>query len=170
VIGAFWDPQMAQVCLDAGVGAVVPLRIGGKCGPTSGEPMDLTVEVMGVAESHSQGVFGQRQPMGRSAWVRASGIDIVLCSQRTQVFEPDAFTGLGVPLENRRLIIVKSSNHYRAGFDGIADQLWHVASPGAISLDFSTVPYKRMTGPMFPFVEDPWAESGRPKARVFEAQ
>ncbi|HWD67208.1 MAG TPA: M81 family metallopeptidase [Caulobacteraceae bacterium] len=170
VIGAFWDPQMAQVCVDAGIGAVVPLRIGGKCGPTSGEPVDLTVEVMGIAERHSQGVFGQRQPMGRSAWVRAGGIDIVLCSQRTQVFEPDAFTGLGVPLENRRLIIVKSSNHYRAGFDGIADQLWHVASPGAISLDFSTVPYTQMTGPMFPLVEDPWAENGRPRARVFEAR
>ncbi len=170
VIGAFWDPQMARVCVDAGVGAVMPLRIGGKCGPTSGEAVDLTVEVMGTAERHSQGVFGQRQAMGASAWVRAGGIDIVLCSQRTQVFEPDAFTGLGVPLENRRLIIVKSSNHYRAGFDGIADQLWHVASPGAISLDFTTVPYTRMAGPMFPLVEDPWAETGPPQARIFGAK
>jgi microcystin degradation protein MlrC len=169
VIGAFWDPQMAQVCVDAGVGAVVPLRIGGKCGPTSGEPVDITVEVMGVAERHTQGVFGQRQAMGASAWVRAGGIDIVLCSQRTQVFEPDAFTGLGVPLENRRLVIVKSSNHYRAGFDGIADQLWHVSSPGAISLDLDTVPYTKLARPMFPLDEDPWAETGPPKARVFEA-
>jgi microcystin degradation protein MlrC len=168
VIGAFWDPQMAQVCVDAGVGAVVPLRIGGKCGPTSGEPVDLTVEVMGTAERHSQGVFGQRQAMGPSAWVRAGGIDIVLCSQRTQVFEPDAFTGLGVPLDNRRLVIVKSSNHYRAGFDAIADQLWHVASPGAISLDLASVPYTKTPGPMFPLVDDPWAETGPPRATVFD--
>ena len=167
VIGAFWDPQMAQVCVDAGVGATIPLRLGGKCGPTSGAPVDITVEVMGVNESHSQGVFGQRTPMGRSAWVRAGGIDIVICSVRTQVFEPDAFTGLGVPMENRKLVIVKSSNHYRAGFDGISDNLWHVASPGCMSLDFARVPYTKLTQPIFPMSDDPWAEMGGPPVQLF---
>jgi microcystin degradation protein MlrC len=159
---------MAQVCVDAGVGAILPLRIGGKCGPTSGDAVDVTVEVMGVSENHSQGVFGQRQPLGRSAWVRAGGIDIVICSVRTQVFEADAFTGLGVPMDNRKLVIVKSSNHYRAGFDGISDNLWHVASPGCMSLDFPRVPYTKLTQPIFPMSADPWAEIGGPHVQVFE--
>ncbi|HWE47884.1 MAG TPA: M81 family metallopeptidase [Caulobacteraceae bacterium] len=168
VIGAIWDPQMAQVCVDAGVGATLDLRLGGKCGPTSGEPVDLTVEVMAVLENHSQGVFGQRTPLGRSAWVRHGGIDIVICSVRTQVFEPDAFTGLGVPMDNRKLVIVKSSNHYRAGFDGISDNLWHVSSPGCMSLDFPRVPYSKLTQPIFPMSEDPWAETGGPHVQLFE--
>ncbi len=167
VIGAFWDPQMAQVCVDAGVGAILPLRIGGKCGPTSGEAVDVTAEVMGVSEAHSQGVFGQRTPLGRSAWVRAGGIDIVICSVRSQVFEPDAFTGLGVPMDNRKLVIVKSSNHYRAGFDAISDNLWHVASPGCMSLDFARVPYSKLTQPIFPMSDDPWAEIGGPRVQLF---
>jgi microcystin degradation protein MlrC len=169
VIGTLWDPQMAQVCVDAGVGAILPLRLGGKCGPTSGDSVDLTVEVMGVREDHSQRVFGQRQPLGKSAWVRSGGIDIVIASVRTQVFEPDAFTGLGVPMENRKLVIVKSSNHYRAGFDGISDNLWHVASPGCMSLDFSRIPYTKLTGPIFPMSADPWAEAGAPRAQIFHA-
>ena len=168
VIGAFWDPQMAQVCIDAGVGAILPLRLGGKCGPTSGDAVDITVEVMGVSEAHSQGVFGQRTPLGRSAWVRAGGIDIVICSVRSQVFEPDAFTGLGVPMENRKLVIVKSSNHYRAGFDGISDNLWHVASPGCMSLDFPRVPYTKLSQPIFPMSPDPWAEIGGPQVQLFD--
>jgi microcystin degradation protein MlrC len=167
VIGAFWDPTMAQVCADAGVGAKVSLRVGGKCGPTSGDPVDVEVEVMGVSESHSQGVFGQRTPLGRSAWVRTGGIDIVLCSVRSQVFEPDAFTGLGVPMENRKLVIVKSSNHYRAGFDGISDNLWHVASPGCMSLDFPRIGYSKLSRPIFPMTQDPWAETGGPRAQIF---
>jgi microcystin degradation protein MlrC len=167
VIGAFWDPFAAATCADAGVGAVLPLRLGGKCGTMSGEPVDLEVEVMGVREIHSQGVFGERQPMGRSVWVRSGGIDIIICSVRTQVFEPDAFTGLGVPLEGRRLVIVKSSNHYRAGFGPVADDLWHVASPGAMSLDFARLPYTKVASTMYPMTRDPWAAQGAPKARTF---
>lgn len=167
VIGTFWDPQMARICADAGVGAVLPIRLGGKCGPTSGEPVDLTVEVMAVSEDHSQHFFEAAQPMGCSVWVRSGGIDIVIASVRTQVFAPDVFTGLGVPMDDRRLVIVKSSNHYRAGFDPLADNLWHVASPGCMSLDFAAMPYSKLTDPMFPMVDDPWAEAGVPRARRF---
>lgn len=170
VIGTFWDPTMARICADAGVGAVLPIRLGGKCGPTSGEPVDITVEVMAVSEEHSQHFFEAVQPMGCTVWVRSNGIDIVIASIRTQVFAPDVFTGLGVPLEGRRLVIVKSSNHYRAGFEPIADNLWHVASPGCMSLDFRRLPYSKITAPIFPISEDPWAERGAPRAAVFERQ
>ena len=37
-------------------------------------------------------------------------------------------------------------------------------------IDFTTVPYTRMAGPMFPLVEDPWAETGPPQARIFGAK
>ncbi|WP_408589854.1 M81 family metallopeptidase [Novosphingobium sp.] len=162
VIGAFWDPLVAQVCADAGTGAHLQVRLGGKCGPWSGQPVDLAVEVMGVVEDHSQGVFGQRQPMGRSVWLRHNGLDIAVCSVRTQVFEPDAFTGLGIRLDDKRLIVVKSSNHYQAGFRPGADHIWHVRSPGTMGMDFATIPYTKRDPCFFPNVSDPWAESGAP--------
>lgn len=167
VVGTFWDPQMARICADAGVGSVLRIRLGGKCGPTSGDPVDLTVEVMAISEEHSQHFFEVAQPMGCTVWVRSGGIDIVIASIRTQVYAPDVFTGLGVPMDDRRLVIVKSSNHYRAGFDPLADNLWHVASPGCMSLDFPGLPYSKLAGPIFPMVEDPWAEAGAPRAQLF---
>jgi microcystin degradation protein MlrC len=166
VIGAFWDPVVAQVCAEAGVGAILPVRLGGKCGPSSGDPLDLEVEVMAVVENHSAGVFGQRQPMGRSVWLRSQDIDIVVCSIRTQVYERDAFTGLGLDLTDRQLIVVKSSNHYQAGFRHDADHLWHVTSPGALRLDFARMPYTKRDPNYFPRVDDPWKE-GIPKPEIF---
>jgi microcystin degradation protein MlrC len=166
VIGAFWDPLVAQVCADAGVGAVINVRLGGKCGPSSGDPLDLEVEIKGVVEEHTAGVFGQRQPMGRSVWVHSRGIDIAVCSIRTQVYERDAFTGLGIPLASKRLVVVKSSNHYQAGFRGDAEHLWHVTSPGAIRLDFARMPYTKRDSNYFPRVADPWA-TDVPRPLVF---
>ena len=171
VIGAFWDPQMAQVCVDAGVGAVVPLRIGGKCGPD--------FRRAGGSDGGSDGDRRTPQPgrlrpapadgpLGRGCGPAASTSFSARSGPRCS--SPTHSRALACRWRTARLIIVKSSNHYRAGFDGIADQLWHVASPGAISLDFSTVPYTRMTGPIFPLAEDPWTRAGRPKARVFEAK
>jgi microcystin degradation protein MlrC len=169
VIGAFWDPIVAQVCADAGVGALLPIRLGGKCGPSSGDAIDLEVEVKGVVEDHTAGVFGQRQPMGRSVWLHSRGIDIAVCSVRTQVYERDAFTGLGIELAGRRLIVVKSSNHYQAGFRDDADHLWHVTSPGALRLDFAQMRYTKRDPNYFPRVADPW-QQGLPEPDVIHRE
>ncbi|MGH8031079.1 MAG: M81 family metallopeptidase [Luteimonas sp.] len=167
VIGAIWDPLVAQVCAEAGAGARLSVRLGGKCGPSSGDPLDLEVEVMGVVEDHTEDAFGSRQPMGRSVWLRCQQIDIAVCSVRTQVFSPDAFTGLGIELSNKRLIVVKSSNHYQASFRAVADHLWHVNSPGALSLDFAALAYTQRDGNFYPRVDDPWAQCGEPEPAIY---
>lgn len=168
-VGAFWDPGAAALCADAGVGATLPVRLGGKCGPASGDPLDLEVTVMAVEEQHTQGVWGGRQKLGRSVWLRAGGIDIVVCSIRSQVFEPDLFTGLGIDLAAKRLVVVKSSNHYRAGFEAVADHLWPVATPGTMTARFEDLPYSKIDRPRYPMTPDPWAETGGPRAQVFHA-
>ncbi len=169
-IGAFWDPIVAQVARDAGVGARLEVRLGGKSGRASGEPLDLEVEVMGIAPDHDQGVFGQRQPLGLSAWLRAGGIDILVASVRTQIFEPDAFTGIGMTLEDKKLVVVKSSNHFQAGFTAGADHLWRASSPGALSLDIPRLPYTKRDPVFFPKVDDPWATLGEPQPSVKTAR
>ena len=78
----------------------------------------------------------------RSAWVSVDGIDIVLASVRSQVFFPDAFTGLGISLQNYRIIVVKSTHHFWAGFSPIAKRAIYVNAPGALQLDFANIAYK----------------------------
>lgn len=157
VIGLFWDPQAVQFCLEAGVGAHFLLRIGGKCGPASGDPVDLMVTVRAAVEEHTQtGLSGGRLSVGPSAWVSADGIDVVLISKRHQTFAPDAFTGLGLTLADKRIVVVKSTQHFHAAFAPVARTIRYVAAPGAIPPDFTAIPYTKRTVPFWPRVEDPF--------------
>ncbi|MGH8282580.1 MAG: M81 family metallopeptidase [Gammaproteobacteria bacterium] len=154
---AIWDPITAQVCADAGVGAKLALRLGGKCGPASGEAIDVTATVKAIKLDHDQKALGPtRVPMGLSVWIETGGIDAVIASIRNQVFSPDIFTGLGIDLSSKKLIAVKSSWHFQAGFALIADLLVPVATPGAIQMDFATINYhKKRDMEFFPRVADP---------------
>ncbi|HEY2036143.1 MAG TPA: M81 family metallopeptidase [Steroidobacteraceae bacterium] len=155
--GSIWDPVTVWTCAEAGVGATLPLRIGGKCGPASGDPMDVLVTVKAFVPDHSQQDLGPgRCPMGDSVWLEIGGIDVVVMSTRTQTFSPDAFTGLGIDLGSKRLIAVKSSWHFQANFAPLADELIPIATPGAIQMNFATIDYrKKRDQAFFPRVADP---------------
>jgi microcystin degradation protein MlrC len=157
VVGVVWDPIAASVCADAGVGSKFDLRLGGKCGAASGEPLDLTVRVKAIHKNHWQtGLQAAIVPLGLSAWVEVDGIDVVIGSKRTQVFSPNAFSNLGIDLEKKRCIVVKSSQHFRAGFESIADRIILMATPGALQADFGAINYRRkLELKYFPRVSDP---------------
>lgn len=156
--GAIWDPVVAQVCADAGAGARLTLRLGGKCGQASGNSIDVVATVKAIRPEHDQtGLGPTRVPMGLSIWIETGGIDVVIHSSRTQVFAPDGFTGLGMELASRKLIAVKSSWHFQAGFGPMADLLIPVATPGAIQMDFASIEYhKKRDMDFFPRVADPF--------------
>lgn len=157
-LGAFWDPGAVAICLEAGAGARLPLRVGGKASRTGGMPVDLDVTVRAVAEAHSQtGLSGARAAMGASAWVEADGIHLLINSNRQQVFHPDAFEGLGLDLRGLDAVFVKSSQHFYAGFAPIAQQVRYVATPGTFSATPGVSPYTKRTTPYWPLVEDPFA-------------
>jgi microcystin degradation protein MlrC len=71
------------------------------------------------------------------------------------VFSPDAFTNLGVPLGERRIVVVKSTQHFHAAFARLAAQVLYVETPGAIAPDFAAIAYTRRDGAYWPRVPDP---------------
>ena len=157
VFGCIWDPIAVRTCAEAGVGATLPLRIGGKCGPASGEPIDIVATIKAFRANHDQqGLGPARCAMGDAVWIDVNGIDVVLMSKRTQTFSPDAFTGLGIDLKNKRMIAVKSSWHFQALFGPIADRIIPVATSGAIQMDFASIDYrKKRDQDFFPRVKNP---------------
>jgi microcystin degradation protein MlrC len=156
--GCYWDPIAAQVCASAGVGARIQLRLGGKCGKASGDPIDLTVVVRSICPSFEQpALSGSIEPLGLSVWVETQGVDIVITSVRSQVFSPQAFMGLGIDLEGKRFIVVKSSQHFYNGFAPLADRIVHVATPGALQMNFAEIAYRhRRDLNFFPRVASPF--------------
>lgn len=157
-MGLYHDPQAVQVCFDAGLGAMVELRIGGKLGPTSGSPVDLGVRVMALADNAQQSGLPGEDPteLGAAAWVQAAGIDLVLVSRREQCFHPDAFSRMGLDLSAHRGVVVKSTNHFQAQFAPIAREIVYVDTPGALRPDMRTIPFRKFNRPYWPRVENPW--------------
>jgi microcystin degradation protein MlrC len=158
--GIFWDPVAVRICQDAGEGARLSLRLGGKCGPMSGDPLDLEVTVRRIATGLTQRFGRLPQGLGTAVWLSMGAgddIDIVVNDLRGQTFHPEAFTGLGIDLMARRYVCVKSSNHYRAGFAPIASLIVPIATPGAITPDFTAIPYRNRAPNYWPRVEDPFA-------------
>ena len=150
-IGPFWDPVAARIAIEAGEGARLPLRIGGKVSPLSGNPIDLDCTVQAVRLEHVQtGLSNTRSEMGDSALVEANGVEILLSSLRNQAMGTDLFTGIGCDLAAKRIVVVKSSQHFHASYSKVASHVIYAAAPGAVTLDLRTLPYKKVRRPKWP--------------------
>ncbi len=147
-VGCIWDPVAASIAFSAGVGASLMLRIGGKMGVMSGDPLDLAVTVIGVAADAVQRFGGAAHPatarMGNTVALRVVGteVDIVVTSVRTQTFSPDVFTVVGIDPTVKQLLVVKSMQHFYAAFAPIAAEILYVATPGALNPDIRQIPYR----------------------------
>ena len=153
--GTYYDPVAVDTCFEAGEDATIDLRFGGKLGMTSGDPIDARVRVMRLREAHEQDFMDDTGsvPLGRSAWIHTRGIDIVLVSARSQVFAPNAFTGLGISLDDKKLIVVKSSHHFWGKFAPLAKRVIHVSAPGALRVDFAAIEYKKRDPNYWPRID-----------------
>ncbi|MBK8084795.1 MAG: M81 family metallopeptidase [Devosia sp.] len=154
-VATIWDPQAAAFALAAGEGAVMDLRFGGKAGNASGLPIDARVEVLRTTEAGWQS-FGRSQvPLGVAAVVRIVGteIDIIVNTNRTQTFEPDIFTNLGIDYAAKQLLLIKSTNHFYAGFKPIAREVLYARVPGPYPDDPRVTDYRKLTRPIWPRVD-----------------
>ncbi len=156
-MGYFWDPMAVRFCQEAGIGARFELRVGGKCGRTSGDPVDLDVAVQGLQDAVTQRFGPSPTPLGAVAWVTAAGIDLFLTTHRTQAFHPEGMTKLGLDVTKRKMLIVKSTQHFHAGFAPIARAVLYAAPPGgALTPWFEHIPYTKLKKPYWPRVPDPF--------------
>ena len=159
-VAMMWDPIAVQVAMSGGVGAKLDLRLGGKMGTMSGDPLDLNVTVTGIVEDMIQEWPQQGDPMripcGDSVCLHCDGIDIIVSSRRVQPFSPDVFTNFGIDVARKRMLVVKSSQHFYAGFAPIASKIIYMAAPGAVAPRFAEIPFKRVDLHKYPWVNDPF--------------
>jgi microcystin degradation protein MlrC len=157
----FYDPQVVKIALKAGPGATLPVRLGGKMGPASGDPLDIEVTVLSVLRDHMHAWPQQTgtpmlYPTGDVAALRCGSIDIVVSSERCPCFSPQIFTDLGIDPRRKRLLVPKSNQHFYAAFATIAADIIYMAGPGAAPPDPRQISYRRLdTTRMYPWVDDP---------------
>jgi microcystin degradation protein MlrC len=149
-LGPFWDPVAVGFCQLAGIGARLQLRLGGKVGPISGAPLDVEAEVLHLAQGARQRFSGGWTQLGDVAAVRIGGVEVLLNATRTQAFDPALFTDHGIALEDKKLVVVKSAQHFHAGFAPIAKEVLWLDGPGALTQDFARLPYTKVRRPIWP--------------------
>lgn len=150
-LGPLCDPMAVRLAFEAGAGARLPLRIGGKVGPVSGDPLDAlcTVKALHPAMMMS-GLAGTSTPLGDCALVEVQGVEVVLSSIRCPGLDIDFFTQLGCDPARKKIVVVKSSQHFYASFSKIAAKVIYVDTPGALCTDLGWLPYKKIRRPKWP--------------------
>lgn len=154
-VATIWDPQAAAFALAAGEGTVMDLRFGGKAGAMSGPPIDALVEILKVTESGWQSFGKSKVPLGVAAVVRIVGteIDVILNTNRTQTFEPDIFTNLGIDIGTKDILLVKSTNHFYAGFKPVAREVLYARVSGPYPDDPRVTKYRKLSRAVWPRVD-----------------
>ncbi|NEV76710.1 M81 family metallopeptidase [Rhodopseudomonas sp. BR0C11] len=135
-IGVIYDPDAAKAAHAAGVGAMISLSLGGK----SGIPGDTPFEEIFVVEQLSDGRFvapgpyfgGREMEMGPSACLRIGGVRVVVASHKAQLADQAMYRYVGIEPTAQAILVVKSSVHFRADFQPIAERLLICAAPGAM--------------------------------------
>ncbi len=151
-VGLLWDPEAVRIAFAAGEGAVIPMRIGGKPGPMSGDPLDVTATIRCLRPDAAQPHIADGGPasLGRTAVIETDGIQIVMNEIRQQPFHPAAFASAGVDPWSKRLVVVKSSIHFNAGFAERAAAIIYCDAPGTLSSNAKGRPYRRIQRPIWP--------------------
>lgn len=163
-VGPVWDPLAVAIChgagVGAGMGAGLDLRFGGKASRASGQPIDATVEVIGLKVDGRQSFGAAEVGYGDGAGIRIAtpggNVEVALVSHRTQALGLEIFTDLGIDLGTKRYVGVKSTNHFFAAFAPIAAEVLYCDGEGPSPLDATRYPYRKITRPLWP--HDPLPE------------
>ncbi|MGO4832615.1 MlrC C-terminal domain-containing protein, partial [Rhizobiaceae sp. 2RAB30] len=150
-LGPIWDPVAVQFAFDGDVGARLALRIGGKVGPESGDPLDVDCIVKALKRDMVMtGLGGTPIALGDCALIEVAGIEIVLTTIRSQAMDTDLFTQLGCDLTAKTIVVVKSTQHFYASYAKVAADVLYASARGTVAPDLSQLPYRRIQLPKWP--------------------
>jgi len=152
ILGLMHDPDLALEAHRAGTGAVISGAMGGRSDVAGDRPFEgaFRVEALsdGLCRYTGEMYGGGTATLGPSAvlQVTAGGSDIrvVVNSIRNQCLDRAQFTHFGLRPEAARIICVKSTAHFRADFEPLAQEILLVEAPGAFPCVLPNVAFRRL--------------------------
>lgn len=146
-LGVVYDVEAAEKAHAAGEGAQITLGLGGKLTPGQ-NPFEgnFLVKKLFDGEFLATGPMFNGMPadLGKMANLQIGEIEVVVASSRTQANDQSYFKILGIEPTEMKILVLKSSNHYRADFEPIAGEIIPVEAPGAFTEDARKTPYKNL--------------------------
>lgn len=160
-LGNFHDPEAAKAAHAAGVGAQIEVALGGRSGIAGDAPFltRATVAALSDGKVHATGPYygGTHIDMGLSAALQIGGTRVVVTSHIAQMADRNFYRMVGIEPEAQKILVNKSSVHFRADFEPIAETILVATAPGAMPLCPSSLPWTslrpgmrlRPLGPVF---------------------
>ncbi|HEY3678128.1 MAG TPA: M81 family metallopeptidase [Bradyrhizobium sp.] len=147
-IGVIYDPESAKAAHAAGVGATVTLALGGKSGISGDAPYreSFIVDQLSDGNFVAPGPYfgGRDMEMGPSAALRIADVRVVVSSHKAQLADQAMYRYVGIEPTEQAILVNKSSVHFRADFEPIAERLLICAAPGAMPADTATLPWTQL--------------------------
>jgi len=85
---------------------------------------------------------GVDMDFGRTALLQVGGEQVVVGSKPIQTMDQSMFRHLGVEPSRQKIIVVKSSIHFRNDFQEMASAILMVTAPGPVIADVATLPFQ----------------------------
>lgn len=145
-VSAIWDPEAIDQIRATGKGRVLELSLGGKHG--YGTPLLENYEIVDICEGRFKAsgsmATGFVFDLGIIAVLRLGSIRIVVSQKRVQNLDLGFFTAAGIDPTQQRILVVKSTVHYRAAYEPIISRFINVCTPGGIPARPSQLPYRNL--------------------------
>ena len=159
--GFLFDPETAEQAAKAGVGARIHCRIGGKTDNFHGEPVEVEDAYVHCI---SDGTFirkslmglGGKNCLGTTACLEVGNVSIVVSSFRTQTFDDGPFLTAGVDWTQKRILALKSSQHFKGWWKDRVKTIISCDSPGLQSADLTTFSFRMANDKFFPLTDIQW--------------
>lgn len=147
-IGIIVDPAAAAAAHHAGEGATVTLALGARSGIAGDSPLEavFTVERLSAGRFLAPGPYygGTQMDLGPSACLRIDGVRIVVGSRKAQMADREMYRFVGIEPSEQAILVNKSSVHFRADFEPIAEAILVCAAPGPMAVDPAALPWTRL--------------------------
>jgi microcystin degradation protein MlrC len=142
------DPRAAAAAHAAGEGAEITIDVGG-CTPLPDvKPFRGTFRVTRLSDGRflckGPCVGGREAKIGLTALLTIGSVAIVVASKRMQAYDLEIFRHIGVEPTARKILVVKSTCHFRADFEPIAERVLVAVAPGAHLVDARKYPYRHL--------------------------
>lgn len=160
--GPICDPACVAQMIEAGVGGTVTINLGGKVDMPAMGLKGKPLTVSGRVKCITDGEFKVTGPMatgsivrmGRTAVLDTGSMLIVVSEKRSEPYDLGVFTHCGIDPRAKRYVIIKSRQHFRAGFEPIAKHIVMCDGEGCTASDLKLFKYTRIRRPLYPFDPD----------------
>nr|WP_315595171.1 M81 family metallopeptidase [uncultured Cupriavidus sp.] len=147
-IGLIWDPAVAAAAHRAGAGATLEVALGGVSGVPGDEPLQGRFQVLqvsdGVCRFGGPMMHGMQADVGPVALLAIDGVRVVVSAGKAQMLDRNLYRVGGVEPEAMKILVNKSSVHFRADFQGIAHAVLVAKAPGPMTADPADLPWTRL--------------------------